>query len=107
MNAYASPGGWRGVSIFACGPDAMMAAVAEVARTHNVRCCQVSLENYMGCGVGVCLSCAAKVRAASGSSGPVAGAPGQGWTYKLACRDGPVFEAADVVFEGQWEGCKR
>ena len=97
LAAHAAQGGWEGVSLFACGPDAMMAAVADLARANNVPRCQVSLENYMGCAVGVCLSCAVKVRDDNA----------QGWTYKLACQDGPVFEAADVIFERTWEGCKR
>jgi len=97
MAAHAAEAGWDGVSLFACGPDAMMAAVADLARANGIRRCQVSLENYMGCAIGVCLSCAVKVRADNA----------QGWTYKLACQDGPVFEADDVIFERTWEGCKR
>ena len=95
--AHTAEAGWDGVSLFACGPDAMMAAVADLARAGGVARCQVSLENYMGCAVGVCLSCAVKVRADNA----------QGWTYKLACQDGPVFDAAEVIFEATWEGCKR
>lgn len=87
--------GWDGVSIFACGPDVMMAATSALAHANAVRRCQVSLENYMGCAVGLCLSCAAKIRADND----------QGWTHKLVCQDGPVFEAADVIFESKWEGC--
>lgn len=42
--------------IYACGPDAMMKAVAKEARKANVFC-EVSLENLMACGFGVCLCC--------------------------------------------------
>ena len=42
--------------IYACGPDAMMKAIAKVAREENVFC-EVSLENLMACGFGVCLCC--------------------------------------------------
>jgi len=48
----------------------------------------VSLEQHMGCGVGVCLGCAVPIR----SDGGVI-------VYKRACSDGPVF-AADIV---AWE----
>ena len=42
--------------IYACGPDAMMKAIAREAKTANVFC-EVSLENLMACGFGVCLCC--------------------------------------------------
>ena len=42
--------------IYACGPDAMMKAIAKEANKANVFC-EVSLENLMACGFGVCLCC--------------------------------------------------
>ncbi|MDP1621527.1 MAG: dihydroorotate dehydrogenase electron transfer subunit [Bacteroidales bacterium] len=42
--------------IYCCGPDAMMKAVAKIARMHHADC-EVSLENTMACGFGVCLCC--------------------------------------------------
>lgn len=42
--------------IYACGPLPMMKAVAETARRNNIFC-EVSLENLMACGFGVCLCC--------------------------------------------------
>ncbi len=42
--------------IYCCGPDAMMKAVAKIARMHRIDC-EVSLENTMACGFGVCLCC--------------------------------------------------
>jgi dihydroorotate dehydrogenase electron transfer subunit len=42
--------------ICCCGPDAMMMAVAKIARMHRISC-EVSLENTMACGFGVCLCC--------------------------------------------------
>jgi len=42
--------------IYACGPDAMMKAIAKKAKEVNVFC-EVSLENLMACGFGVCLCC--------------------------------------------------
>jgi len=38
--------------------------------------------------MGACQSCVVKVRA----DNP------QGWAFKLACADGPVFEARDVLW---------
>lgn len=42
--------------IYACGPDGMMRAVAKEAKKADVYC-EVSLENLMACGFGVCLCC--------------------------------------------------
>ena len=42
--------------IYCCGPDAMMKAMAKIARMHKTDC-EVSLENTMACGFGVCLCC--------------------------------------------------
>ena len=97
MAAYGDDHPWNDAAVYACGPEVMMAAVAELALANNVSHCEVSLENYMGCGIGVCLSCVAKVRARND----------RGWTTRQVCRDGPVFPAADVIFESKQEGCTR
>jgi dihydroorotate dehydrogenase electron transfer subunit len=75
--------GLRAVEIFACGPHAMLAAVAQLAREYELPC-QVSLEEYMACAVGGCAGCAVEVRTASGPA------------MKRVCVDGPVFEAQSV-----------
>jgi dihydroorotate dehydrogenase electron transfer subunit len=62
--------------VFACGPNRMLAAVAQ--RWPDA---QVAVETYMGCGTGVCLGCA--VPLARGG-------------YDRACQEGPVYRAADV-----------
>lgn len=72
--------------LYACGPTAMLEAVAKFAQKHDLPC-QVSLETVMPCGLGVCLGCAVKVRAPAG------------FDYKRACLDGPVFDSAEVVWE--------
>ncbi|MFH1665201.1 MAG: dihydroorotate dehydrogenase electron transfer subunit [Candidatus Omnitrophota bacterium] len=76
--------GERRTTIYACGPRPMLAAVAEIAKRGRIRA-QVSLDAYMACGIGACLGCA--VRTIDG--------------YKLACKDGPVFDAAKVVWEAE------
>lgn len=42
--------------IYCCGPDAMMQAIARLAQMQEIDC-EVSLENTMACGFGVCLCC--------------------------------------------------
>jgi len=73
--------------IYACGPEAMLAATARLAAQRNIDC-QVSMERRMGCGIGVCQSCAVECRV-EGSTETI---------YKLCCQDGPVFNARSVVF---------
>ncbi len=77
------------VALYGCGPDAMLRALAAVAEARLLPC-QVSIERWMGCGAGLCLSCAHKRRDPRRP---------EGWTYKLACRDGPVVDARDLVWE--------
>jgi dihydroorotate dehydrogenase electron transfer subunit len=72
--------------IVCCGPEPMMQATAKIADELGVPC-QVSLETPMACGIGICFSCVAKVRDASG-----------GWDYRRTCVEGPVFDAHDVEF---------
>ncbi len=72
--------------IVCCGPEPMMEATAKVARELAVPCL-VSLETPMACGIGICFSCVAKIRDASGN-----------WDYRRTCVEGPVFDAEDVEF---------
>jgi len=67
--------------IYACGPTGMLRAVAGIAHAHRIPC-QVSLEEHMACGVGVCLGCPVKMKATG--------------EYKMVCKDGPVFDAEEI-----------
>jgi dihydroorotate dehydrogenase electron transfer subunit len=71
--------------LYTCGPTAMLEAVAAFAQQHELSC-QVSVETLMPCGLGVCLGCAVKVRNADG------------YDYKRACVDGPIFDAREVLW---------
>jgi dihydroorotate dehydrogenase electron transfer subunit len=62
--------------VLACGPNRMLAAVAD--RWPEA---QVAVETYMGCGTGVCLACAVPLRRGG---------------YDRACKEGPVYRAGDV-----------
>jgi len=62
--------------VLACGPNRMLAAVAD--RWPGA---QVAVETYMGCGTGVCLGCAVPLKRGG---------------YDRACKEGPVYRAADV-----------
>jgi dihydroorotate dehydrogenase electron transfer subunit len=78
------------VELLACGPDAMLHAVARVAARRSLRA-QVSLDPWMGCGLGTCLGCVVRIRDA--------GAETSRW--RCACTEGPVFDAAAVVWPAE------
>jgi dihydroorotate dehydrogenase electron transfer subunit len=69
------------VRIMACGPNAMLWAVARIARAQGIPCF-ISVEEQMACGIGVCLGCAV---------------PARSRPFRYVCKDGPVFDAADVL----------
>ena len=71
------------VALYACGPTPMLAAVAALARRLGLPC-QVSLEEYMACGVGGCAGCTVEVATDNGPA------------MKRVCVDGPIFDAAHV-----------
>jgi len=73
--------------IYGCGPEKMLAQVAEIAQKRKIDC-QVNMERMMACGIGICQSCAVECKI-EGSSETI---------YKLCCEDGPVFDAKGVVF---------
>jgi dihydroorotate dehydrogenase electron transfer subunit len=75
-----------GPEIFACGPDAMMKGVAEIADRYRVPA-QFSLESIMGCGIGACWGCVKRIRKAGRT----------GWVK--ICEDGPVFRNSEIVWE--------
>jgi len=74
--------------VYSCGPEAMMRAVGEACVARGIDC-QLALERHMGCGMGTCQSCVVRIRADNEA----------GWTYKLVCTDGPVFDARDVLWD--------
>ena len=75
--------------VFACGPEAMLHAVA--ARTRALDWdCQLCIETVMGCGLGTCLSCVVRVRDDRRSAG---------WRWALSCSEGPVFERDTLLDE--------
>jgi dihydroorotate dehydrogenase electron transfer subunit len=85
--------------IFACGPRAMLAGIAKLAAEKKIDC-QVSMEETMACGIGLCQSCAIRCVAPPGGGIPAGdkGAKPAETIYKLCCKDGPVFDSKDVVF---------
>ena len=72
----------EGPAIFACGPHGMLAATARIGIARNIPT-QVSMEEYMACGIGVCQGCVCRDRDGG---------------FVRTCSDGPVFDAAAIEF---------
>lgn len=67
--------------IFACGPNPMFAAMADVVKgARSRKPVQALLEERMGCGTGVCYGCAVFTRKG----------------VRLVCKDGPRFDLRAV-----------
>ena len=67
--------------VLACGPTPMLRVLKTLVEKENLTCF-VSLEERMGCGIGACLVCVCDMT--NGKRARV-------------CKDGPVFNAKDVV----------
>ncbi len=68
--------------IFTCGPKPMMMAIAKYAADKKIEC-EVSLENKMACGFGVCLCCVENTKEG----------------HKCVCSDGPVFNLKKLLWQ--------
>jgi len=75
MNRYPDSKG------FVCGPKPMLEKMQRMIRTFPIPW-EVSLEEKMACGVGVCMGCAVRV----------------GQKIQMVCSDGPVFDLREVDF---------
>jgi len=72
--------------VFACGPTPMLKAVGKIAEELGVPA-ELSMDEHMCCGVGVCLTCVIPVKT------------GDGWEYQRTCTEGPVFDSRQVAWE--------
>jgi dihydroorotate dehydrogenase electron transfer subunit len=77
----------KDVTVYGCGPEPMLEAVAHVAAKFG-RPSQVSVERVMGCGLGGCYSCVIPLR-----NGP------EGHHYVRSCIGGPVFAGDEIVWD--------
>lgn len=74
--------------IYTCGPLPMLIRVQELARKYNIKG-QVSMEERMGCGIGLCLSCVCHSKEGN----------------QRVCMEGPVFTLNKIDFENKLSGC--
>ena len=68
------------INIYTCGPEAMFKGIRKVIGKNKNITCQVSFEQFMGCGLGVCCGCTIETKGG----------------YRKVCKDGPVFNIKDI-----------
>ncbi len=71
--------------IFACGPEAMMRKISQIAQTRNTPA-EFSLESVMGCGFGVCWGCVKRIKKNGKES------------WVKICEEGPVFPGEEITW---------
>ncbi|MCR5110368.1 MAG: dihydroorotate dehydrogenase electron transfer subunit [Ruminococcus sp.] len=75
-----------GVSaVYACGPMPMLKGVAAICKENGIFC-EISLEERMACGIGACLGCACRTKRNDEEY------------FAHVCKDGPVFNAEEVLW---------
>ena len=75
---------FKELTLYACGPKEMLKSLAEISDRRGFKA-QVSLEEFMACGMGACLGCGVKLKSGE---------------YRMVCKDGPVFWLDEVTFDG-------
>jgi dihydroorotate dehydrogenase electron transfer subunit len=88
----------RKVKIYACGPTGMLKVVGKIADDFNVPA-ELSMDEHMCCGVGVCLTCVIPVKNGDGPRRAKAHERDGGWEYQRTCTEGPVFDSRKILWE--------
>ncbi|GAB77685.1 dihydroorotate dehydrogenase electron transfer subunit [Austwickia chelonae] len=78
--------------VYACGPMPMLQAVTRIADAHGATA-QVTVEESMACGIGVCMTCVMPVRDTDGRTRMV-----------RSCTEGPTFRGDLVRWESFEDG---
>ena len=79
------------LTIYACGPKLLLKEISRISLERNIPA-QLSLESHMACGIGACMGCAIKVKSQKSKVKTE-------FEYKLVCKEGPVFEANQILWE--------
>ena len=74
------------LELFVCGPNPMLKAMGDRA-IENDFTAWLSMDENMACGVGACLTCVIKRKT------------DDGWEWARCCKDGPIFEAREIIWE--------
>lgn len=91
-------------AVYSSGPEPMLKALASVCQKYRIPA-QVSVERHMMCGIGACLACVCKVdpnhisKNRDLKSSHLQSVPDREFGYALVCKDGPVFDMNEVIFD--------
>ena len=77
-----------GGMIYGCGPKPMLKAVGKWAEDMGIKA-QISMEERMACGIGVCVGCVCKIKKKEEED----------WQNRKVCTDGPVFWSEEVIWD--------
>ena len=94
----------RDCVVYSSGPEPMLKALASVCQKYRIPA-QVSVERHMMCGIGACLACVCKVdpdhlsKNRDIESSHMQFISGKEFGYGLVCKDGPVFDIDEVIFD--------
>ena len=83
--------------VYTCGPHPMLAAVSRICVKRKIPV-QVAVEELMACGYGVCMTCVMPIRPRQKKKGE---SDDDGFYYARSCTEGPVFNGASVMWDGE------
>jgi dihydroorotate dehydrogenase electron transfer subunit len=72
--------------IYTCGPNGAMAYICKIAEKYNIPV-EAALEREFACGTGVCMGCVVQIK------------QNETAMNKRICKDGPVFNGAEVIWQ--------
>ena len=91
-------------AIYSSGPEPMLKALSSICQKYETSA-QVSVERHMMCGIGACLACVCKVdpshlsKQRNSGASYVQSVSDKEFGYALVCKDGPVFDINEVIFD--------
>lgn len=77
--------------IYGCGPEPMLKAIQRFSKDNNIDA-ELSVESYMGCGIGICQGCVIE------NSKEQTKEHSYHEKFSLVCTQGPVFNSQEVKF---------
>ena len=78
---------FKNYEVICCGPVQMYKVLQNIFAVKNIKA-KALFEEIMACGIGVCKGCAMKFKNGK-----------DGYKYKTVCKDGPVFDLMEVIFD--------
>ena len=86
FDPWAAEQDFQSLEVFCCGPTPMLKAIGDRAIDKDFTA-WLSLDENMVCGVGACLTCVIKRKTEDG------------WEWARCCKDGPIFESREILWE--------